>query len=89
MSRVKNDPSFMYNEVTHSVEKQPSNTFKGRVNTKKTTVCQQTEHSHRDYTVSDDIMFGTSYNLWQDCFGIVYRICGWRNQTTITVYLRV
>lgn len=44
MSRVKNDPSFMYNgDVTHSIEKQPSNTFKGRVNTKKTTVCQQTD----------------------------------------------
>lgn len=34
----------MYNgDVTHSVEKQPSNTFKRRVNTKKTTVCQQTD----------------------------------------------
>lgn len=43
MSRVGTDPSFMINgDVTHSVEKQPSNTFKGRVNTKKTTVCQQT-----------------------------------------------
>lgn len=43
---MKNDPSLMYNaDVTHtdSVEKQPSNTFKGRVNNKKTTVCQQTD----------------------------------------------
>lgn len=41
MIRVKNDHSFMYNgDMTHSVEKQPSNSFKGSVNTKKTTVCQ-------------------------------------------------
>lgn len=44
ISRVKNDPSFMYNsDVTHGVEKQPSNTFKGTVNAKKTIMCQQTD----------------------------------------------
>lgn len=38
MSKVKNDPSFMYYvDVTHIIEKQPLNTFKGKVNTKKTT----------------------------------------------------
>ena len=44
MSKVKNDPSFIYNnDVSHNIEKQPTSTFRGKVSTKKTTVLQQTE----------------------------------------------